>query len=149
LIWVKDEYVPATIAIRLVEQKSEVYLMKKMMVLTAAIVMAMGVTAIPEAQAGAEAKCKACHDLSGGAHKVGPSLKGVLGRKAGSTDFGKYSDSMKKGGWTWDEANLRTFLTDTKSGIETLAGDGAKTKMKFKISGASLDEVIAFLKTYN
>jgi cytochrome c len=115
--------------------------------LTVAAIMVMGVAVIPEAQAGAEGRCKACHDLTGGKHKVGPSLKGVFGRKAGSTDFKKYSASMKKGGWTWDEANLRTFLTNTKKGIVTLAGDGAKTKMKFKLKGKKLDAVIAFLKS--
>jgi len=123
--------------------------MKKIMMLTVAAVMAMGVsvTTIPEAQAGAEGRCKACHDLSGPKHKTGPSLKGIFGKKAGSTDFAKYSDSMKKGGWVWDEANLRTFLTNTKTGIVALAGDGAKTKMKFKMKGKKLDDVIAFLKS--
>ena len=119
--------------------------MKKIMMLTVAAVMAMGVTVIPEAQAGAEGRCKACHDLSGPKHKTGPSLKGIFNRKAGSTDYSKYK-SMKDGNWVWDEANLRTFLTDTKTGIVALAGDGAKTSMKFKLKGKKLDEVIAFLK---
>jgi cytochrome c len=114
--------------------------------LTVAAVMVMGVTVIPEAQAGAEGRCKACHDLTGPKHKVGPSLKGVLNRKAGSTDYKKYK-SMKGGNWVWDEANLRTFLTNTKTGIKTLTGDdGAKTSMKFKLKGKKLDDVIAYLK---
>jgi len=120
--------------------------MKKIMMLTIAAVMAMGVTVIPEAQAGAEGRCKACHDLTGPKHKVGPSLQGVFNRKAGSTDYKKYK-SMKGGSWVWDEANLRTFLTNTKTGIKALTGDdGAKTSMKFKMKGKKLDEVIAFLK---
>jgi len=99
-----------------------------------------------EAMAGAESKCKVCHNFTS-KHKVGPGLLGVFGRKAGSTDFKKYSASMKKGGWIWDEANLRTFLTNTKKGIKTLTGDKkAKTKMKVKVKGARLDETIAFLK---
>ena len=54
---------------------------------------------------------------------------------------------MKGGSWVWDEANLRTFLTNTKTGIKALTGDdGAKTSMKFKMKGKKLDEVIAFLK---
>ena len=122
--------------------------MKKIMMLTVAAVMAMGVTIIPEAQAGAEGRCKACHDLTGPKHKVGPSLAGVFGRDAGGTDFAKYGASMKKGGWKWDEANLRTFLSNTKTGLKTLTGDdGAKTKMKFKLKGKKLDEVIEFLKS--
>ncbi|MDX8403284.1 MAG: cytochrome C [Mariprofundaceae bacterium] len=106
----------------------------------------MGTFTATEAMAGAEAKCKACHHFSA-KHKVGPGLKGVFGRKAGSTDFGKYSASMKKGGWVWNEKNLRIFLTNTKKGIKKLTGDkGAKSKMNMKIKGAKLDAVIGFLK---
>jgi len=99
-----------------------------------------------EAMAGAEAKCKACHNFTA-KKKVGPGLLGVFGRQAGTADFKKYSASMKKGGWVWDEANLRTFLTDTKKGIKTLSGDNkAKTKMKVKVKDEKMDEIIAFLK---
>jgi cytochrome c2 len=120
---------------------------KKNIMLTVAAMMFMAVTTISEAQAGAESRCKACHDLTGEKHKTGPSLKGLFGRGAGSTDFKKYSDSMKKGGWVWDEANLRTYLTNTKTGIKTLTGnDGAKSKMKFKLKGKKLDAVIAYFK---
>jgi cytochrome c len=121
--------------------------MKKIMMLTVAAMMVMGITTIPEAQAGAEGRCKACHDLTGPKHKVGPSLAGLMGREAGSTDFKKYGADLKKGGWKWDEASLRTFLTSTKTGIKTLTGnDSAKTKMKFKMKGKKLDAVIAYFK---
>ncbi|MEE8379058.1 MAG: cytochrome D1 domain-containing protein [Gammaproteobacteria bacterium] len=120
---------------------------KKIITLTIAAMMFMGVIAIPDAQAGAESRCKACHDLTGSKHKTGPSLAGLFGSDAGSTDFKKYSASMKKGGWVWDETNLRTYLTNTKTGIKTLTGnDGAKTKMKFKMKGKKLDDVIAYFK---
>ncbi|MDQ6981681.1 MAG: c-type cytochrome [Mariprofundus sp.] len=106
----------------------------------------IGTFTATEAMAGAEAKCKACHNFTA-KKKVGPGLKGVFGREAGTADFKKYSASMKKGGWVWDEKNLRTFLTNTKKGIKTLTGDKkAKTKMKIKVKGDRLDEVIAFLK---
>lgn len=115
----------------------------RMAVMTALI---MGTFTATEAMAGAEAKCKACHNFDTKA-KVGPGLQGVFGAKAGSLDFTKYSASMKSGAWVWDEANLRTFLTDTKEGIKTLTGDkGAKSKMTFKLQGSDLDEVITFLK---
>ena len=120
---------------------------KKTITLTIVAMMVMGITTIPEAQAGAEGRCKACHDLTGPKHKTGPSLAGLMGRAAGSTDFKKYSAAMKKGGWNWDEANLRTYLTSTKKGIKALSGDdGAKTKMKFKMKGKKLDAVIAYFK---
>jgi len=122
---------------------------KKTITLTIVAMIFMGVIAIPDAQAGAEGRCKACHDLTGPKHKTGPSLAGLFGREAGSTDFKKYSASMKKGGWVWNEANLRTYLANTKKGIKTLTGnDDAKTKMRFKLKGKKLDAVIAYFKDH-
>jgi len=120
--------------------------MKKIVMIAAAAAMIAGFTA-STAYAGVEAKCKACHDF-GAAHKVGPGLAGVFGRAAGSTDFGKYGDDLKKGGWTWDEANLRKWLDNSKDAIKELSGNpDAKTKMPpQKLTGAKADEVIAFLK---
>jgi len=112
-----------------------------------AMVMAINVATVQNAVAGMEKKCKACHSFDA-KHKVGPSLAGVFGRKAGSTDFSKYSASLKNGGWVWNEENLRKFLYNSKTAIKELTGDdGAKTKMPpQKLKGAKLDEVIAFLK---
>lgn len=121
--------------------------MKKIFNTLAATAIAAGALMSTNVYAGAEAKCAACHDFDG-AHKVGPSLKGVVGRAAGSTDFGGYSASLKKGGWAWDEANLRKWLVDSKAAIKELSGDAeAKTNMPpQKLNDAQLDEVIGFLK---
>jgi len=110
-------------------------------VITASAFMGMN------ANAGIEAKCKACHDF-GSANRVGPGLKGVIGRKAGSTSFGKYSKSLKGGGWVWDEANMRLWLGNSKKAIKELTGDPkAKTTMPpMKLKGEKLDHVIEFLK---
>jgi len=99
------------------------------------------------ANAGIEAKCKACHDF-GTANKVGPGLKGIMGHKAGATSFGKYSKSLKNGGWVWDEAKMRLWLYDSKKAIKELTGDPkAKTTMPpMKLKGEKLDHVIEFLK---
>ena len=117
-------------------------------IIKAASVAAIAASALMgmNAQAGIEAKCKACHDF-GSANKVGPGLAGIMGKKAGSTDFGKYSKSLKAGGWTWDEANMRLWLYDSKKAIKELSGDsGAKTTMPpMKLKGDKLDQVIEFL----
>src|SRR5947209_1114646 len=39
-------------------------------------------------------KCKVCHTLDPGKNGVGPSLSGVLGRKAASVENYKYSPAM-------------------------------------------------------
>jgi len=63
------------------------------------------------------AKCMACHTLEAGKNKVGPSLHGIIGRKAGQVEGFTYSDAMKNSGLTWDEATLDTYLTAPKKEV--------------------------------
>ena len=63
-------------------------------------------------------KCKACHVADQDTNKVGPSLKGVIGRTAGTHPNFKYSQAMMdagKGGLVWDEAKLTEYLKDPKA----------------------------------
>lgn len=59
-------------------------------------------------------KCKACHTVEAGKNRVGPSLHGVVGRKAGSVEGFKYSDAMKNAGIEWTAENLDKYLADPK-----------------------------------
>ena len=56
-----------------------------------------------------EGRCSSCHVLNGVGQ--GPSLIGVVGRKAGSLPGYAYSDAMKASGLTWTAADLNRFLT--------------------------------------
>jgi len=87
-------------------------------------------------------KCKACHSAKkGGKHKIGPALFGVVGRKAGSTDFKRYL-ALKGSDVTWDDANLDAWLADPKK------FGGKKTKMSAKTKKAGdRADLIAFMKT--
>jgi cytochrome c2 len=86
-------------------------------------------------------KCKACHSLKAGKKKVGPSLHGVLGNKAGQVKGFKYSKAMKKADITWDDASLDAFLTKPKKFLK-------KTKMSFVglKKKKDRDNVIAYIK---
>jgi cytochrome c2 len=46
-------------------------------------------------------KCRACHALKAGKKKVGPSLHGIVGRKAGSESCFKYSKATEFAGIDW------------------------------------------------
>jgi cytochrome c len=65
----------------------------------------------PEATAGKAVfakRCSGCHSLD--AHKEGPRLRGVLGRKAGSVPGYLFSDGLRNSAITWNEALLEKWL---------------------------------------
>ena len=91
-------------------------------------------------------KCKACHENEKGVNKVGPTLKGIVGRKTATVEGFKYSDAMlAKGaeGIVWDEATLATYLPDPKAFVP-------KTKMTFPglKKPEEVADIIAFLKAH-
>jgi cytochrome c len=56
--------------------------------------------------------CQSCHDLKPGpSPKTGPSLYGVVGRKAGGLDGYAYSPAMAAQTFTWTEVMLDRWLT--------------------------------------
>lgn len=64
-------------------------------------------------------KCYTCHSLEPGVTKVGPTLAGLIGRKAGSADgFDKYSEAMVNSGVVWDATTLSEFLADPQKFIQ-------------------------------
>jgi cytochrome c len=123
----------------------------KVAMLAAAVAMLFSVSA--QAQEGDAAagekiflKCKACHENEKGVNKVGPTLKGVVGRKTASVEGFNYSNAMKaKGaeGAVWDEATLAAYLPDPKAWVPG-------TKMAF--AGLKKPEevanIIAYLKAH-
>jgi len=85
-------------------------------------------------------KCSTCHSMEAGKNKVGPSLAGVIGRKAGSTDFKKYK-ALKGSDIVWDEDSLDKWITNPKKFI------GKATAMTVKVKKEKdRKEIIKFLK---
>jgi len=54
--------------------------------------------------------CKTCHSAEKGKAGFGPSLYGVVGRKAASLPGFAYSKAMTASGITWDDAALDAFM---------------------------------------
>lgn len=63
-------------------------------------------------------QCAACHGETGAGSDNGPSLVGVVGRKAGSAPGFRYSAPMKRSIITWDEASLKAFVTDPQGEVK-------------------------------
>ena len=90
-------------------------------------------------------KCKACHYADKEKNKVGPYLKGVVGRKVAAVEGFKYSDAFKaKGaeGLVWTEDNLKKYLARPKGFIPGNRMSFAGLKKE-----ADIANVIAYLKT--
>src|SRR5258705_13263486 len=62
-------------------------------------------------------QCAACHSLDGAGDYDGPTLKGVIGRKAGSLDDYRYSAAMKRSDVVWDPVALDTYVADPQAFI--------------------------------
>ena len=114
--------------------------------LLAAALALMSQTRPGHAQEAGEAvfkkNCAVCHSTEAGQNKIGPSLAGVFGRKAGSAPNFMYSNANKNSSVTWDETTLDAYLA---SPTQFMPG----TKMVFAGVKNPDDRkaVIAYLKT--
>ena len=91
---------------------------------------------------GANGSCAGCHSLVPRRIRVGPSLAGLFGRKAGSLrSFPIYSKALKATDIIWNEETLDVWLTNPE---EFVPG----TKMPFAGLKDPQDraDVIAYLK---
>jgi cytochrome c2 len=92
-------------------------------VATVSVVISMGYANAADVQKGKRVfnKCKACHTLVADKHRIGPSLAGVFGRKAGTATKYKYSKAMKKaggGGLVWTEETMAAYLVKPRAFIK-------------------------------
>ena len=86
--------------------------MRPAMILGLAL-LALAPRAMTQTQTGSdlfEDRCAGCHFRTGDGQ--GPSLAGVVGRRAGSAPGFAYTPAMKASGLIWTPANLDRFLTE-------------------------------------
>ena len=87
-------------------------------------------------------RCAACHDAVAGVNRIGPTLKGVFGRRAGSLQGFAYSSALKTKAPLWNDTTLDAYLA---APMKFVPG----TKMAF--SGLPVADqradLIAYLKT--
>jgi cytochrome c len=85
--------------------------------------------------------CAACHSDKPDA--IGPSLRGVYGRKSASLEDFRYSPAMQRANLTWDDANLHAYIKDPQGKVK-----GNRMPFGGLSSDADIDDVIAYLKDY-
>ena len=95
--------------------------MKYFLVLAAAIASLSATPARAQDAAAGETvfkrQCGMCHAVVPGKNMIGPSLSGIIGRKAGTVPNFRYSAANRDSGITWDAAQLDPYLTSPKAVI--------------------------------
>ncbi len=86
-------------------------------------------------------RCRSCHADDPGKRSYGPSLIGVIGRKAGSLTGYEYSDALKNSGLVWNEALLRAWITDNDGLMP-----GTRMRHVSITDNSEQDFLLAFLK---
>jgi cytochrome c len=117
--------------------------------LAAAVLFAAPALAEGDAAKGEKvfAKCKACHEVEKGVNKVGPTLKGVVGRKAG---LGRGLSSIPK---PWPPRARKAWCGTRRRSPPTCRTPRPivpKTKMAFAglKKPEEIADVIAYLKAH-
>jgi cytochrome c2 len=64
-----------------------------------------------------KSQCATCHAVAPGRNLTGPTLAGIIGRKAGTVPGFRYSAANKQADVTWDDKTLDTYLVDPKAMI--------------------------------
>jgi cytochrome c len=103
--------------------------------------LAVGPAAAADAERGRQVfqACAACHSERPDA--IGPSLRGVFGRKSAALEDFRYSNPMRRANLTWDEANLRDYIIDPQAKMK-----GNRMPYGGLREGSDVDDLIAYLK---
>ena len=119
--------------------------MRAMLFLAGAVLLAASSAHAQDAAAGEKvfkSQCSICHATAAGKNLLGPSMAGVVGRKAGTVPGFHYTDANKNSGLTWDEATLDRYLAGPRAVVPgtTMAYSGVKAEQQRK-------DLIAYLAT--
>jgi len=95
----------------------------------------------PVAGASVFRQCASCHIVNSTEMKIGPGLKGLFGRRAGTVADFPYSQAMKSSGLTWNEDTLRAYLANPKAKVpgNKMGFGGVKDPKR-------LEDLLAYLK---
>jgi cytochrome c len=89
--------------------------------------------------------CRTCHSLKAGDNRLGPSLHGIIGAKAGQSTGYAYSQSLRQSGVTWDEATLQRWIENP----EAVIPNNNMKPYSGLTDAAVRKKIVEFLKTNN
>ena len=85
--------------------------------------------------------CIGCHGDKETVQSVGPSLVGLIGRRAGTVGGSPYSRNLYESGIVWDEKSLQRYLASPRDAVHgTIMPIGVHDPRE-------RDDIIAYLKT--
>jgi cytochrome c len=88
--------------------------------------------------------CRECHSFLKDDNRLGPSLYGVVGRKAGTEPGFSYSTSLKDSGVTWSPATLEKWITNPQA---VIPGNAMSPPFPGVADPKIRAKIIAFLET--
>jgi cytochrome c len=87
-------------------------------------------------------QCGICHAVAAGENRIGPTLFGVVGRRAGSVPGFNYTADHKKLGIIWDAATLDKYLANPRAMVPDTSMVYAGLK-----DDAERADLVAYLET--
>lgn len=89
--------------------------------------------------------CRECHSAVKDDNRLGPTLYGVVGRKAGTVaTFGGYSPGLQNSGITWTPEMLDQWIADPNA---VVSGNNMAPPFPGVADAAERAQIIAYLKS--
>jgi cytochrome c len=120
--------------------------MGRLLIFAAAIVavLASGTARAEDLEITFNDHCRECHSFVKDDNRLGPSLYGVVGRKAGTEPGYAYTPSMQDSGITWTDAMLDKWIANPGA---VVPGNGMSPPYSGIEDPAIRKRIIAFLKS--
>ena len=89
-------------------------------------------------------ECSECHSMKEGRNRKGPSIFGVVGRKAGTLSDYDYSDSIRRSGIVWTDERLDSYLASPNKVVP-----GGKMRYDGLSNANARRDLLAYLKFFS
>lgn len=90
------------------------------------------------------AECAECHTMKEGKNKKGPSIYGLVGRKAATMSDYDYSGAIKSSGIVWTEEKLDAYITAPSKVVP-----GGKMKYEGLSNAKARQDLLAYLTFFS